>query len=292
MKTAIIVDSVGYLPEKLWEHPDIFKIDLSVNFSDGSVMIDSSNEIEIKAFYERLIQEKQLPTTSQPTVGAYYELMDQIVSKGYEAVFCVHLSSAISGTFQSALMVTNEYKDKIKVFCLDSRGASVTMEGQVRAILRLLEEGLDEQTIFDQVKWLAEQSRIYLMVEDLNNLVKGGRLSPTSALLGSVLQIRPLLYFDSEGKIVLFEKIRTNKKVFKRWSELVKASLEKYPQGVEIAFANAECYDEIKAVEAYVLSENPGVDSHILPLGPVVGTHVGKGAKGMAIIPKLENYKK
>lgn len=290
MKKAIIVDSVAYLSKELASFPDLYQVDLSVNFSDGSVLNDTNDDQQIKEFYQRLITEKQLPTTSQPLVGDYYALMDQLVEKGYEAVYCVHLSSGISGTFQSAVMVTNEYQDRMKVFCIDSKGASVTMEGIVRAAIKLFETEQSSQLIADQLFWLAENSRIYLMVEDLSNLVKGGRLSATSALLGSVLQVRPLLYFNEEGKIVLFEKIRTNKKVYKRWSDLVSEAKQKYPKGIDIALAHGDVYDETKSVEELLLSDHPELTVYISPLGPVVGTHTGKGAKGLAIIPSLDNY--
>lgn len=290
MKKAIIVDSVAYLPEDLANFPDLYQVDLSVNFNDGSVFNDSSDETRIKEFYQRLNIEKQLPTTSQPPVGDYYALMDKLIEKGYEAIYCIHISSGISGTFQSAVMVTNEYKDKAKIFCIDSKGASVTMEGLVRAAIPLLEQGEDVQEIADKLNWLAENSKIYLMVEDLSNLVKGGRLSATSALLGGMLQIRPLLYFNEEGKIVLFEKIRTNKKVYKRWSELAAEAKQKYSKGIDIAFAHGDVLEEIKNVEAMILKDHPELVSHISSLGPVVGAHTGKGTKGFAIIPHLDNY--
>lgn len=289
MKAAIIVDSVGYSKD-FEANPDIYSIALSVNFSDGRNMKDSNDDSVLTQFYQQLPNEKQLPTTSQPTVGDYYALMDQLVEKGYEVVYCIHLAAAISGTYQSAVMVTNEYEGKIKSFCIDSKGASVTMEGIVRAALELFEQDLTPEAVAERLTWLANANRVYLMVEDLSNLAKGGRLSTTSAVLGGILQIRPLLYFDQEGKIVLFEKIRTNKKVYKRWSELVGESLKQYPKGIEIAFAHADAYDEVKSVEKEILAEYPHIISYISPLSPVVGAHTGRGAKGFAIIPKIENY--
>lgn len=290
MKTALIVDSVGYLSDELNSLTNVYTIDLTVNFSDGTVINDTCAPAQLKSFYDRLSKENQLPTTSQPQVGKYYELLNQLVAEGYQTVFCIHLSAGISGTYQTAVMVTSEYQDKIQAYCIDSKGASVTMEGLVRAALKMIDQGEDSSLIANKLNWLANESRIYLMVEDLTNLVKGGRLSATSALLGGVLQIRPLLYFDQAGKIVLFEKIRTNKRVFKRWSELVQEAIEKYPKGISIAFAHADVYDEIKKVEMQIVAEHPGITSSVSALGPVVGTHTGRGTKGIAIIPHIDNY--
>lgn len=292
MKTAIIVDSVGYLAPEILALPNVFQIELTVNFHDGSVMSDYCTPAELQKFYERLSKESVLPTTSQPQVGKYYELMDQIVEQGYQNVVCIHLSSGISGTYQSAVMVTNEYRDKLNVYCIDSKGASVTMAGLIRATLQLIEQDEAPDVMGEKLTWLAEHSRVYLMVEDLSNLVKGGRLSATSALLGGVLQIRPLLYFDAEGKIVLFEKIRTNKRVYKRWVELAQEAKVNYPKGIDIALAHGNVYNEVVAVKEQLLSEHPELTCYIDALGPVVGTHTGQGAKGFAIIPHLDNYSK
>ncbi|MBF6625402.1 DegV family protein [Tuanshanicoccus lijuaniae] len=290
MKTAIIVDSVGYLSADLLSHPDIYTVNLMVNFNDGTVMNDSSDEAEVFAFYNRLEKETQLPTTSQPTVGSYYSLLDKLVEKGYDTVFCIHLSAAISGTYQSAVMVTNEYKEKITAYCIDSKGAAVGMEALVKATLTLIERGDSADSIAKKLTWLAENIRIYFMVEDLSNLVKGGRLSATSALLGSMLQIRPILSFDEQGKIVLFEKIRTNKKVYKRWFELVAQAKSQYPKGINVAFSQADALSDVQELSRALRAEQSEIEISIATLGPVVGAHTGRRAKGLGIIPSIENY--
>lgn len=290
MKTAIIVDSVGYFPKEITSLPNVFQIDLMVNFYDGTTINDSSNEEDVKLFYKKLSNETQLPTTSQPQIGKYYELMNQIIEEGYDTVICIHLSSGISGTYQAAVVVTKEFSKKINVICIDTKGASIGMEAVAKLALDLIDQEADLNEIVEKLTWQSNNNQIYLMVEDLKNLVKGGRLSASSALLGGVLQIKPLLHFDKNGKIVLFEKIRTNKRVYKRWSELVNEAKKQYPKGIEIAFAHGDAYEEVKQVEQQILSAHPDLTSHITQLGPVVGTHTGKGAKGMAIIPKIENF--
>lgn len=290
MKTAIIVDSTAYLPDEIKNRENVFEINLLVTFSDGTTVTDTGDLKLVKAFYDRLDQEATLPTTSQPAVGDYYALMDKLVEAGYEAVFCVHLSSKISGTYQTAHMVTQEYADRMQVFCVDSKGASVVQEVLVRTCLDLLNEGMALDEIYKRLLWLADESIIYLVVENLNNLVKGGRLSATSALLGNILQIKPLLYFEPEGSIQLFEKIRTSKKVFKRWKELKDESLKKYSKGIEVAFAHADAKDEIMEILPTIVEDMDPSQVRVSVLGPVVGTHTARRAKGMGIVPKLDNY--
>lgn len=287
MKSAIIVDSTAYLDENLSNHPDVYTVNLSVHFHDGTDLVDTADIEEQHCFYQRLLSETQLPTTSQPKPGDYYKLMDELVAKGYEVVYCIHLSSQISGTFQTAQMITDEYKNRLAIYCVDSKSASVIMLRMVEQALADIEKGLEPTQVYEHLKWLADESRVYFMVEDLNNLAKGGRLSAASAFLGGMLKIRPLLYFEENGKIVLFEKIRTNKKVYRRWHELIEESLMKYPQGIRVAFAHGDASEEIEAVKQELAQAFPQVDFIVCGLGPVVGAHTGKGAKGMGIIPNL-----
>lgn len=285
MKTAIIVDSTAYLSDEFAEHADVYQVNLSVTFSDGTVGPDSRDQAGQLAFYERLVLEKQLPTTSQPIPGDYYDVLDEIVAKGYDVVYCIHLSSGISGTFQTAKMITSDYQDRLTIFCIDSKGASVLMESLVKQALTLSESALTPDQIYDRLLWVAQNARIYLMVEDLNNLVKGGRLSATAALVGGMLKIRPVLMFDAEGKIVVYEKIRTNKRVYQCWLKLAHQAKQDFPDGIHISFAHSAAYDEIKSVKDVFQTQLPNVKFHISGLGPVVGTHTGAGTKGFCFIP-------
>lgn len=285
MRTAIIVDSTAYLSGKTALHPDVYQVNLTVNFNDSSVEFDAQDLTSQKAFYRRLQSERVLPTTSQPTPGDYYKVMDEIVAKGYDTVFCIHMSSAISGTYYTAQMVTSEYSDRLKVFCIDSKAASVVVESLVEQGFSLLEAGLTGEEVQEKLLWVAENSRIYLMVEDLNNLVKGGRLNAAGALVGSLLKIRPVLFFDGDGKIVVFEKVRTNKKVYQRWIELSKEQSKLFPDGIQISFAHSDALVETEQVRDLFKKCLPDITYHISGLGSVVGTHTGAGTKGCAIIP-------
>ena len=285
MKTAFIIDSTAYLSGKTAHHPDVYRVNLTVNFSDGSLGEDAQDLAAQHIFYERLKTEVSLPTTSQPTPAVYYEVMDDIIAKGYEAVIAIHLSAGISGTYQTSHMALSEYADRIKVFCLNTKAASVVMESLLEQAMDLLDAGLMPEVVFEKLQWVADNSHIYLMVEDLDNLVKGGRLNATGALVGGLLKIRPVLFFDEEGKIVLFEKVRTNKKVYQRWIEIAKERQALFPDGIKISFAHSDALEEIQSMRELFAKELPTIDYHISGLGPVVGAHTGAGSKGCAIIP-------
>ena len=194
MKAAVIVDSTAYLSEALAQHPDVYQVALSVNFSDGSVMKDTSDLQLLNEFYTRLKSESQLPTTSQPQPGDYLALLDQLVAAGYDTVYAIHLSSEISGTYQTARMLLCEYEDKLDAYAVDSGSSCMVMEILVKETLGWIDQGLSAEEVGRRLEWSARHSDVYLMVGDLNNLVKGGRLSASSAILGNILQIRPLLH--------------------------------------------------------------------------------------------------
>ncbi|MGX7349518.1 DegV family protein [Dolosicoccus paucivorans] len=288
MKLAVIVDSTAYLLDEFAENPDVYQVDLAVQFNDGSVQIDTSNKQEVQSFYDKLQQSDHLPTTSQPPLGMYYELMDQLIETGYTHALFIVLSSQISGTYQTAHMVAEEYSDRLTTYVVDSKSASGVTEYLARATFIFKDEGQSFDEIVKNLEWLVGERQIYLMVDDLNNLVKGGRLKQSEALLGGLLRIRPLLYFDEAGEIKLFEKIRSDKRVYKRWLQLIDEAIEKYPQGIHIALAHGDDYEGIEEVRQLISEHYPDHYIRVALLGPVVGTHTGRKSKGMGIFPNLE----
>lgn len=288
MKPAIIIDSTAYVSNDLLNLPHVFQVDLSVIFEDGTVARDTNDVKELEGFFNKLKNESTLPTTSQPSVGQYYDTVDQIIEAGYDTIFAVHLSSGISGTYQSAKMVLEEYQEHIQSYCIDTLAASVASEAMIENIILWCEAGVEPEVIYERAQWQAKHTSIYLMVENLDNLAKGGRLSTTSAVLGNLFKIRPLLYFDEEGKIVLFEKIRTNRRVYQRWQQLIEEALEAYADGIEIRFAHVLVPEEIKQIAKDIQEKFPNISIKSNVLGTVVATHTGLGAKGMLIIPNVK----
>lgn len=292
MKTAIIVDSTAYLNEQLANHPDVFQVYLTVNFEDDTQTKDTIDREGIQQFYERLADSKQLPTTSQPSPGEYYDVLDEIVEAGYDQVVGIHLDKKISGTYQTAVMISEQYQDKLNISMIDSRGASVVSEHLVSIALILAEKGYTLSEITEKLRWLVKETEIYLIVEDLNNLAKGGRLSATSAILGQLVRVRPILTFAEEGGIILFEKVRTNKKAYQRLSDLVNEANERYPSGVEVQFAYTLPDEGMDEFMSMIHSSTNVQSAYKSLIGPVIGTHLGAGVKAMAIYPKLTDLYK
>lgn len=291
MKTAIIVDSTAYLPEELALHPDIYQVDLSVVFEDGQIFKDSASFEEHLAFYQALNAAKTLPKSSQPQPGFYYQTMDHVIEKGYEAVIVIHLSAGISGAYQLSGMVLNEYADKIEGYAINSRSACIVEEALVRRAVQLLESGQSPRAVARELDWQKDHTDTYLMVQHLDNLAKGGRLSNGAALVGSLLKVRPILRFDEEGKIVLFEKIRTNKKVFQRWIQLMKDKQAQYPKGITVLITHANNSEDVERIKAMVWDHDETIPILVGRIGPVIGTHTGEKCLGFAVMPHYDPTK-
>ncbi|WP_018659703.1 DegV family protein [Allofustis seminis] len=287
MKTAIVVDTASYLPEKLKNHPDVYTLDITLTFADGTMYPDTADIQMLRAFFDKLETSAQLPTTSQPILGEYIELVDAIIEKGYEQIFCVHLSSGISGTYATACVILESVKDRIAGYCIDSKSASVVIVELVKEILLEVEEGYSGEEIYENIQWMVEEAQTYLKVENLTNLVKGGRISPTLEKIAGVLKVRPVLRFDETGEIVLYEKARSDKIVTKRWTKLANKAVKKYGDQLQICIAHADALREVNAIIEYL---NDNIDYkneyEIGVLGSAVANYTGKRSIGFVLIPR------
>ena len=288
MKTAFIIDSTAGLTDPtLLNHPDVYSVNLSIHFENDQTFPDTSNPTTLTELYHAMDQQETIPTTSQPALGDYYSLVESIIEKGYEAIIAIHISSALSGTYQSAQMILNEYSDQIKTACIDSKGASVVM-------LNLLESGIylaERQTSFEEIvaelNRIVAHSYIYILVGGLDHLVKGGRLSQGSALLGNLLRINPLLKVLDDGSVEVVEKIRTRKRAHQRYVELVKSYIEDEPGPVRVFLAHAQDEEEMHEVKHLIESAIPSVRVQLENLTPVIGVHLGTGSLGLGLTPDI-----
>lgn len=288
MRAAIIVDSTAALSQELRQHPDVYQLDLTIHFSDGNQLKDTTDLQKNQAFYQKLRECDELPTTSQPFVGNYYDLMDELVEKRYDTVYAIHLSSGISGTYQSAQVVAQEYSTYIKTYVIDTKSASVVMHELVIQALTMIsdEKPLSREKIYEKLTWIVNHAYVEFMVQDLMNLTKGGRLSSTGAIVGSMLQIRPILTFNEKGELEVIHKIRTTKKVMRHFQEIALEAEKNYPQGFSLAIAHTNALQNAMALKTMIEDALEGrVTCRIDVLTPVLGTHTGEGLFGIGIIP-------
>ena len=279
MKTAVVTDSTAYIPKELRDKWNIHMIPLNVIFKNEAYQ----EEVDITAaqFYQQ-VKDSELPTTSQPPIGQFVELYERL-SKDYDAVISIHLSSGISGTFAGAVTASTMV-ESIKVYPFDSEISCMPQGFYAVEAAKMAQNGEEAAAIMSRLEELKKNARAYFMVDDLSHLQRGGRLSSAQAIIGSLLQVKPLLHFENKV-IVPFEKIRTRKKAMKRIVDLLgedAASGEPY-QAV-IIHANRE--EEALEWKSELVMLYPNVEFLISYFGPVIGTHLGEGAMGLGWMRK------
>lgn len=275
MKIAIVTDSTSYLTEKQYEQNSIYKLPLSVVIDNTAYL----EEVEIgnTEFFKKIANMKTLPTSSQPTTGQIITLFNEL-EKDYDAIISIHLSSGISGTYDNVVSVAN-MMDTIPIYPFDSELSCAAQGYYALEAARLAKNGYNVDEIFQVLSNMRKTMKAYFLVDDLNHLVRGGRLSNGSAAIGSLLKIKPILFFENK-QIVVFEKIRTTKKALKRIEQLLSEDLAKgYPIVATIIECNAK--EQAMNWEKQLREKFPAVRFEASYFGPVIGTHLGEGALGM-----------
>lgn len=279
MKIAIVTDSTAYLPERIKNAPNLFVIPIPV-ILDGKIY-NEGIDIEADEYYSLLNQSKEFPTTSQPALGEVIEIYESIVAKGFDTIISIHLSSGISG-FVNTLYTLTDSIDGATLYPYDSKITSVPMGHMVEAALDKVAEGASLEAVFEKLDIIRDNTYAYLIVEDLNNLVRGGRLTNGAALIAGLLKIKPILTFEN-GKIVLFEKIRSTKKAFARAEEIIGKQDKEINRPVKFYVIHANNLVVAEQEKAKLQKQYPNAIIEIGHFGPVIGTHLGEKAIGIAI---------
>ncbi|WP_445487915.1 DegV family protein [Niallia sp. 03133] len=280
MKTAIVTDSTAYIPKEIRDQYDIHIIPLMVVL--GNEIYEEEMDLDAEKFYHE-VQNKDIPTTSQPPIGKFIELFEQL-SADYDEVISIHLSSGISGTFQGAVSAA-QMVDDIKVYAFDSEISCMIQGFFTIEAAKLAQQGKTASEIMPILEELKQTSNAYFMVDDLSHLQRGGRLSSAQALIGSLLQVKPLLHF-SDKVIVPFEKIRTKKRAMKRIVELFAEATK--GENYQAAIIHANRQDEAEDWKQELAAAFPNVDFTVSYFGAVIGTHLGEGAMALGWVKKLD----
>ncbi|SNZ05106.1 EDD domain protein, DegV family [Terribacillus aidingensis] len=275
MKIAVMTDSTAYLTPEQREAFDIHMIPLQVIFDDATY--EEEVDISTAEFYEKIKQQKSLPKTSQPVVGKVIEKLEEL-SKTYDAVISIHLSSGISGTYQS-MVAADDMVEGIDVYAYDSELSCMPQAYYAMEAAQMVKQGASVEAILERLDEMKQTMIAYFMVDDLSNLQRGGRLNGAQALIGSLLQVKPVLHFEDKV-IVPYEKIRTKKKALSRIKSLF-AEQAAGGDKMRACFIHANRPEEAEALRAEMQAEYPNSEIDVSYFGPVIGTHLGEGAIGL-----------
>ena len=277
LKPAIVTDSASYLSAADVEKYHIHVVPITVIFGHQTYL--ENVEITSKEFYERMRATPELPTTTQVSLGQMQTMYDQLSAEGYDAVISIHLSSGITSfipNLESYLPnITN-----IKVYLFDSL---ITAAGEADMVLlaaKLVAEGYSPEQIIEQLVKLRATTGVYFVVDNLSHLVRTGRLSNASGLVGNLLRIKPVLTFK-DGKIIAIEKERTMRRAYAASKAKLAAAIESsdYPLRVTIEAANNPKLQDEWEADLHASFPDLAIDKS--EIGPVVGVHVGEGTMGL-----------
>ncbi|WP_322924726.1 DegV family protein [Paenibacillus campi] len=281
----IVTESTADIPAELIQAYAIQIIPLRLFFGQDSYA--DGVDITSAQFYERLAAAAQLPTTSQPSPADYAAMYERLLHEHPDSqIISIHLSSGLSGTYQSATIGRSMVEQEERITIIDSLSASYGYGMAVVHAARLARQGASVADIQASVARLLAGRELYFLVDDLEYLRKGGRIGRASATLGTLLNVKPILSIDEQGVIYPVEKVRGQKKAMARIVDMLrqKLTVRKIHLALGHTANRASCEPLLQMLrEHYEITEL--VYSEI---GPVIGTHTGAGTIAVYAWPDEE----
>jgi DegV family protein with EDD domain len=227
-----------------------------------------------EAFYARLRTAADLPTTSQPTPGDFLTTYGEL--SAYERIYSLHLSAALSGTYQSARTAAAELGDQVRVVDSESASAAIAMLGL--GIQRRLERGTTDEEIDELIRRFKADAGLIFTVDTLEFLRRGGRIGRASAWAGNLLHVKPILTIQRE--VIPLKRVRGNQKAMQEFVSRFTSATEDTPT-LKVGIAHADARERAEQLRKMVRFERPEAEIEIVTtLGAVVGTHAGPGTVG------------
>ncbi len=285
-KTALVTDSTAYLPPERVRQCGVHVIPLYLHFGERAYR--DGVDLDTATFYRLLQSAPRLPTTSQPSTGDFLQLYRHL-SLEADAIISIHISSGISGAVASALaarqILLGEMQNPPQIYVVDSRITSCGLALLVSAASRAIAGGKPAVEIVQEVENLASRLFTVFVVDTLEYLHKGGRIGGAAALVGSVLRVKPLLYFR-DGRIDLLERARTAKRAKRRMLEIVAERADGRP--IHAAIVHAQAPEEAERIRRYLADHFDCRELFSVEFSPVIATHVGPGTVGVAFYTEGE----
>lgn len=280
-RVAVVTDSSPYLPDHLLEKYPIHVVPLIViwgedHFADGV-------DITPETFYQRLEHAETMPSTSQPSVADFQRVFEDLHMEGYQ-ILAVLLSDQLSGTISSATQA-RDLLPEAKIEIVDSESVAMACGFQVLAAARKASEGASLEECKNTALLARDKTGVIFVLDTLEFLHRGGRIGGAKRFFGTLLQVKPVLAIE-DGVVVSVDQVRTKKKALERIVEIVTERAEGHEK-VRLATLHANNHQTAR----HILEE---ASSHIQPqekvfseVSPVIGTHAGPGAVGLAYLLDL-----
>lgn len=276
-KVAIVSDSSAYIPKEYVEKYDLTILPLTVNWQ-GKSLYDGV-DIQATDFYQQLAISKEMATTSQVTVGQFLEVFGKLLEEGKDVLY-LGISKGLSATIDSAIQAANELGNPENLIVMDTRLVSMALTLMVLEVARAAEAGASLQECKQIAEEVYPQIGVYFTVNTLEYLHRGGRINSAKRLLGSALNLKPIMQIR-DGKIELVESVRSQKKALNRMVELIEKDIDGRTP-VRIGPFHALAFDEMVAMEQVAVERLQPIEVIRSEVSPVIGSHVGPGTVSMA----------
>ncbi|HOA24102.1 MAG: DegV family protein [Aggregatilineales bacterium] len=271
----IITDTTAGLPPEELEKYGIPMVPQYVHFGDEAVR--DVFDIGTEEFYRRQAAASELPKTSAPSVGDFLVVFEEILSEHPDAtVLCIHPSAEVSGTIRSARPAAAQIKEKypqadIRIF--DTRSVSLGLGLAVLEAARMVEQGATADDVLKRLAFMRDNMQVYFVVGTLEYLAKGGRIGRASHLVGSLLDIKPILTLV-DGTVESYAKARTRKRAIAMLRDMALEGAKGKP-GVRLGVAHALCEDEARELADLLCAELSPEVFLFSDVGPSIGVHAG-----------------
>ncbi|QRN82153.1 DegV family protein [Chloroflexota bacterium] len=275
-KVVIVTDSTAYLPQEIVNELGLTIVPLTLHW-DGESYRDGI-DIRAEEFYERLAHSETIPTTSQTTVGEFVKVFQSLLDQDY-AVLVLPISSGISGTVESAFQAKKEFEGQ-PVEVVDTKLVSMALGFMVMTVGRAAKAGASLEECVALAQDVYPRIGVYFTVDNLKYLHKGGRINTAKRLVGSVLNVKPLMEIR-DGKIELVESVISRKKAMSRMLDLIEADVAGR-EPVRIGAFHAAADEDVNTLLEMAIERFHPVETVLTFVSPVIGSHTGPGTISLA----------
>jgi DegV family protein with EDD domain len=285
MQVKILADSACDLPLQFYKDYNVTLFPLKVQINGEEY--EDIKTIEPKKVYEA-IRSGEIPKTSQTSPLLFEEVFTKMAENNEDGIY-IAFSSELSGTFQTAVMILDQVKEKypnFKLTIIDTKCASLGQGLIVKEAARLAAENASKEEILKDILFRVQHMEHLFTVDDLEHLAKGGRVSKASAFFGGLLNIKPLLNVE-QGKLVPLEKIRGKKKLLNRIIEVMKERGSQLNEQI-IGISHADNEETANEMKSMIEEAFHPKDVYISSIGAVIGSHTGAGCIAIFFLNKLE----
>ncbi|MBI0110187.1 DegV family protein [Lactobacillus sp. W8093] len=274
MKIALVTDSTSAITKQEAEENNIIVVSIPIIIGKKEYL--ENVDITSDQLFKMQREGADFPKTSQPSTGSLIRLFDHLLDQGYEAIIAITLSSGISGFYQTLCNIADN-NPKYNLHPIDTR-MTVRLQGNlVLAAAKMIKNGVKLDSILAHLDEIRSTIDEIFVVNDLNNLSRGGRLSNAGAFIGSMLNIKPLLTFK-DGNIVAFDKIRSMKRAFLKIKKLTVKKIDQLPYKDKIKLFIIDSNDSSQVAEAktFLKEKFPEQSISVTKFSPVIATHLGE----------------